>query len=251
MSAGDNDSEFYIGYLGETPAATARFLRKVIFGLLVLVLSVGLLVGFYLEKIDRGRFEFGIVRSYQGSLFAQPIPMLATQDRIFILVGDGKFGANLWAEKWAREAQRKEIVIRGTLIEREPIAMLEIDRGIEPKILNAERKPSLEKPSKLLGEVELQGELVDSKCYLGVMRPAVGKVHRACAIRCLSGGVPPGILIRNARVDSSILILLAGLTSGLPSFSPKWAGLTIRAKGQLEIRNGLPILQTTGIKLVP
>jgi len=32
---------------------------------------------------------------------------------------------------------------------------------------------------------------VDSKCYLGVMNPGSGKVHRDCAARCLSGGIPP------------------------------------------------------------
>ena len=177
--------------------------------------------------------------------------MLATKDRIFILVGDGKFGAGKWAEKWAREAQGKDVIIRGTLIERDPFAMLEIDRVAAPKILNAESQPSIEKPSKLLGEVELQGELVDSKCYLGVMRPAVGKVHRACAIRCLSGGVPPGILVRNPKIDTSILVLLAGSNNNPPPFSPKWAGRAVRAKGQLEIRDGLPILRATGIKLLP
>src|SRR6266496_5186212 len=42
-----------------------------------------------------------------------------------------------------------------------------------------------------LGEVTVTGEIVDSKCYLGVMNPGQGKVHRDCAARCLSGGTPP------------------------------------------------------------
>ena len=37
----------------------------------------------------------------------------------------------------------------------------------------------------------LIGEIVDSKRYLGVMNPGNGKVHRDCAVRCLSGGIPP------------------------------------------------------------
>lgn len=32
---------------------------------------------------------------------------------------------------------------------------------------------------------------MDSKCYLGVMNPGKGKVHRDCASRCISGGIPP------------------------------------------------------------
>jgi hypothetical protein len=36
----------------------------------------------------------------------------------------------------------------------------------------------------------VQGEIVDSKCFFGVMKPAEGKPHRSCAIRCISGGIP-------------------------------------------------------------
>ena len=42
-----------------------------------------------------------------------------------------------------------------------------------------------------LGSVALRGEIVDSKCYLGAMRPGDGKAHRACAQLCIAGGLPP------------------------------------------------------------
>jgi len=48
-----------------------------------------------------------------------------------------------------------------------------------------------------LGAVTLAGEIVDSKCYLGVMNPGQGKVHRDCAARCLSGGIPPIFVTAN------------------------------------------------------
>ena len=40
-----------------------------------------------------------------------------------------------------------------------------------------------------LGAVTLTGEIVDSKCFLGVMNPGNLKPHKACAIRCISGGI--------------------------------------------------------------
>jgi hypothetical protein len=46
-------------------------------------------------------------------------------------------------------------------------------------------------PETALGELTLTGEIVDSKCYLGVMNPGHTKVHRDCAARCISGGIPP------------------------------------------------------------
>jgi len=46
-------------------------------------------------------------------------------------------------------------------------------------------------PSTSLGTQTLVGEIVDSKCFLGVMNPGQLTTHRACAIRCISGGVRP------------------------------------------------------------
>ena len=37
----------------------------------------------------------------------------------------------------------------------------------------------------------LEGEIIDPKCYFGVMKPGKGKIHRSCAVRCISGGIPP------------------------------------------------------------
>ena len=37
-------------------------------------------------------------------------------------------------------------------------------------------------------------EIVDSKCFLGVMTPGAGRTHSACASLCLRGGIPPALL---------------------------------------------------------
>ena len=58
-----------------------------------------------------------------------------------------------------------------------------------------------------LGTVQLTGEIVDSKCYFGVMNPGNGKVHRDCAARCISGGVPPAFLVRDASGHAETLLL--------------------------------------------
>jgi hypothetical protein len=44
----------------------------------------------------------------------------------------------------------------------------------------------------------LAGEIVDSKCFFGVMNPGELKPHRACAVRCISGGIPPVLCVRDA-----------------------------------------------------
>ena len=42
-----------------------------------------------------------------------------------------------------------------------------------------------------------QGEIIDPKCYFGVMKPGKGKIHRSCAARCISGGIPPVLATTN------------------------------------------------------
>jgi hypothetical protein len=37
----------------------------------------------------------------------------------------------------------------------------------------------------------VKGEIVDPKCFFGVMKPGEGKPHKDCAIRCILGGMPP------------------------------------------------------------
>jgi hypothetical protein len=67
--------------------------------------------------------------------------------------------------------------------------MIEVVAGsLQPVGADAARDETEE---VVLGPHTLAGEIVDSKCYLGVMNPGQAKPHRECAVRCISGGVPP------------------------------------------------------------
>ena len=59
-----------------------------------------------------------------------------------------------------------------------------------------------------LGTRTYRGEIVDSKCFFGVMKPGNLKPHRACATRCISGGVPPVLLVRDAEGNAEHLLLV-------------------------------------------
>jgi len=39
------------------------------------------------------------------------------------------------------------------------------------------------------------------------MNPGNGKVHRDCAVRCISGGIPPAFLVRDANGQTETLLL--------------------------------------------
>jgi hypothetical protein len=55
--------------------------------------------------------------------------------------------------------------------------------------------------------VTLTGEIVDSKCFLGVMVPGSGKTHKECASLCLRGGIPAGFHVQDRSGRSSLLLL--------------------------------------------
>jgi hypothetical protein len=39
------------------------------------------------------------------------------------------------------------------------------------------------------------------------MNPGAGKVHRDCAVRCISGGIPPAFLVRDSSGNIVTLLL--------------------------------------------
>src|SRR5437016_14543374 len=97
-------------------------------------------------------------------------------------------------------------MLKGTLIYRGNQTMIET----KSEWIQANEKSSapVAVPQMLgLGKQTLVGEIVDSKCFLGVMNPGQLTPHRACAIRCISGGVPP-VLLGRPEDGSAVYVLL-------------------------------------------
>lgn len=238
---------FYIGWQSKMAPALASRLKKSVIGTAVaLPLIVGLLVWFQ-NPVDRGHYEFGIEKTFEGTLYEFPIPRLRldsgegkTVDHI--LVGAGKFGPG----PTIAGADGHRVKFSGSLIVREPFRMIELNRPDTFVILDKDSPPAPQPAVSPLGEGTFTGELVDTKCWSGVMRPATGKVHRACAIRCLSGGVPPGLLVRDGSGDGMVL-LLAGSKGERLEYDIQLAGTFIDVRGDLELNGGTPVLRVVSI----
>ena len=78
---------------------------------------------------------------------------------------------------------------------------------IRPESIKGSGSSAQSAVATALGTYTLSGEIVDTKCHLGVMNPGSGKVHRDCAIRCISGGIPPGLFVRDAQGQEGTLVL--------------------------------------------
>jgi len=192
-------SDFYVGYLPKAPAALARFLRGVILALFALTAAAALTLVFSQHPFAKSYFEYGTVRGFEGVVAMQPYPALLVtrpgqttveeQYSRYLLVAPGKYGAAQLMEVF----RDKRVHLRGQLIYRDGRSisggpMVEV---VPDSIVALPAPPASPEATRDLGPVTATGEIVDSKCYLGVMNPGQGKVHRDCAARCLSGGIPP------------------------------------------------------------
>ena len=195
-------NDFYVGYLPKAPTALARFVRKVIIvlGLLAVTAALVLVVG--QMPFARSAFEYGKLTSLEGIVVTWPFPTLLVarpgqvgqQDKYsrYLLVAPGKHGA----DDLMASFDGKQVRLQGQLNYREGGTMLEIAPS---SIAVIDTAPTIQEMTRDLGTVTLAGEIVDSKCYLGVMNPGQGKVHRDCAARCLSGGIPPIFITSDGR----------------------------------------------------
>jgi hypothetical protein len=200
-------NEFYLGYAPKMPVDLRGFVRRVVLGLGLLAIAVALVLLSVQMPFARSTFEFGKSRSFEGILETNPYPTLLV-DRPgdvgayskysrYLLVARGKHGADMLFTA----LNSKRVRLKGELIYRAGQTMIEVEPTSVQTLANAGSNPA---QFHRLGTVTATGEIVDSKCYLGVMNPGMGKVHRDCASRCISGGIPP-ILVTNTG-DQFLLV---------------------------------------------
>ena len=212
--------DFYIGYNNNTPASLKRALRKIVLATGGIIILAALIFGFSQKKFNNSTFELSTETKISGVYHESPYPMLRVpigenSFKNIILLGFGKFGANSYLD--ALKAKEKSLInkiltIEGNLIYYNGKTLLQITD--EQKITLASKKIQPDGKTISLGQKELTGEVVDPKCYFGVMKPGRGKIHRSCAILCISGGIPP-VLVTTDNNDTSEYFLLTDLKGNL------------------------------------
>lgn len=240
----NNPNEFHIGYLPTSPPSYAKHTRLVTVILVVLIPLIMAILAAAQHPVDEGRFEFGIYKDFTGVLVEEPLPYLILtnadtgETEHALLSSFGKFGL----PAFAAGNNGKQISFKGSLIERKGMKMIEMNSPESFNVL-ADAKDSIT-PFESIGPVTLSGEIVDTKCFLGVMRPATGKVHRACAIRCLEGGIPPAFRVVDAAGQERVM-LLAPKAGALLNLDLQLAGTPVEISGELE-RNANTLVLRVG-----
>jgi hypothetical protein len=211
------DRGFYIGYEPKAPAGVASWVRISVVLLFAILIVVAVASSTQQNRFDPGLFEWGVVRDFRGVVQERPYPALyverrgdASQGAGFSrldLVGVGKAGA----ASAVRGLDGRSVDVRGSLIYLQGRTMIELaadgvvasdDAALVGRFMASPRV------AEDLGEQTLTGEIVGSKCLLGVMRPGRSKPHKACAIRCISGGVPPMLRVETVDGDHELFLLV-------------------------------------------
>jgi len=209
------NDDFYIGWEEKAASRIRKFVRVVVVMLFVAAIGLALAFAAMQHSIGVSVFEWGTVKKFSGVLKLEPYPHLLVPRpgvtgtlnnfSTYYLVAPFKFGLD---RHKLSTLDGKNISLQGTLIYRGSQTMVE---ALPDSIQAADTKsPMLTGAETIqLGRQTLTGEIVDSKCFLGVMNPGQLLPHRACAIRCISGGIPPVLLVRQTNGTAIYLLLVS------------------------------------------
>jgi hypothetical protein len=247
MARPERDDPFFIGW-ADTPPADRRFFLRLGLGFMVGTAGLGAGLASLQRAPGAGNWDPDQVREWRGIVTAAPYAMLRSRDlgggvpRTALLSCLGKCGVAAQIGALAGQA----VVVTGSLIQRGQHSMIAVDEQ-GPWLRRDERAApdaSLALPTiEALGEVSLSGEILDSKCWFGAMRPSDGKVHKACASLCIRGGIPPAFFARGPAGQSALMIM----TDGGRAHGPELLALVadpVQLSGRVLRRGDLLILDT-------
>lgn len=236
---------FFIGWSKETHIHDRR---GFLVGAAGLILGgAGAAYGFSRHQIRAGygTWEMGRELAIEGELIKTPYPYLRAQNKdgriaSILLVTNNKCGGQDQAESF----DGTMALIRGMPIVRGQNAMLAlVDR--EDAITIPTGPASLPTPRvEIFGPRSTRGVILDSKCFLGAMRPQEQKIHKACATLCIKGGIAPMVFMADAPAGNRLALLVD--EKGEPHGETMWPYIAdpLRLQGTLMARDDLLFLQS-------
>jgi hypothetical protein len=239
--------DFYIGWEAKAAPNIGKKVHKAVMVLLLLALIAPLVFAVSQRMIGASVFEWGTHKTFSGILRAEPYPHLlvsrpgntdgSPRFSAYYLVAPWKFG--LKPESIA-QLDGRSVTLKGTLIYRGNQTMIEVLPGSiqMSNIANAVLPGTVP-----LGKQTLVGEIVDSKCFLGVMNPGQLTPHRACAVRCISGGVPPVLLVRQKEGPAIYLLLVSAEGKPVNKQVLEMVAEPVEITGEVERQGELLILR--------
>jgi hypothetical protein len=211
------NKEFYVSYIDDSLGPKSKKVIKRFSIAAITVIIIGALLFSYSQKpFKNSTFELTSATKITGVFHENPYPMLRVEVanntfKNILLLGFGKSSANPFLAKLQNEVKDlngKTLSIEGNLIYYNGKTLIQITD--DEKVVLESTSKTTTPIHQLLSKMTLQGEIVDPKCYFGVMKPGKGKIHRSCAVRCISGGIPP-VLATTDKNNMSQYFLITDL----------------------------------------
>ncbi|MGH7243590.1 MAG: hypothetical protein ACREJD_09260 [Phycisphaerales bacterium] len=255
-----SEAPFYVGYL-PVPKPLVAFLWLAA----PIALSIVAIVAIAAARSQRDPggavWSDAKAREFHGVFIARPYPMLWVQPtesetsisvgmrrdatsspKLHLLVEMGKHAGR----EGLAAMDGKPVVASGWTLERDGRWMIELEP--DAKALALEASPSsipLIPAVVPKGRITLQGEIVDSKCYLGAMKPGEGKTHKACATLCIRGGIPPVLVTRDANGSRVYYLLIDPGGGPLDSGGWPFIGDPVEVTGEFELLGECRLLKVS------
>ncbi len=240
--------ELYVAYLPMS-AAQRRFVRTAVPLICTLLFMSGAAIGFFQQDPGTGTWPYGQKTQIEGIVVHEPYAMLLRPEgahpETILLVGDGKYGA----VDQVKAASGSRVRLSGVPISRHGMRLFELwpsDATLATLSANAELPVT-----EFLGSRTLRGEVIDPKCYFGAMKPAQGKTHKACAILCIRGGIPPMFCAREADGTLAYYLLVDAEGGPANELVIPHVGESVIVVGDAELRSGLKQLRITAESFRP
>ncbi len=217
------------------------------------------------DRAGRGTWDQADVRDFIGELFTDPYPALRVvaqqeldgtarpvdiQPTPALLGCLGKCGVRPRLDGMIAGG-RALVAIRGTLIQRDRHAMISVVDGPGwVRAVEAERDLTAMMDDFMqavrrtftggetdLGAAMLTGEILDTKCWFGAMRPSEGKEHKACAALCIKSGLPPAFYAKDADGRMHAFLITDPEGGPLHAEVADFAADPVRVRGRLVQRD--------------
>lgn len=229
--------DFYVGYL-PMPRAHRIFMRRVAPAILwVMVVICGLTL-LLMKPPGTAVWQTGQLLGVTGVVRRDPYPLVELRGpdgkiETLLLTGVGKRGASI-----ADLFNDARCIVRGYPLEREGRRILELMDDHEGMIRISDQEEVWPAPETVVfGPVVLRGEILDSKCWHGAMKPGEGRAHKACATLCVRGGIPPMLITRDpAGGPSQTYLLTSGIGGSAAAQVLDLLGEPVEVRGTLTRR---------------
>lgn len=241
--------EFFIGWSNEAPTSYSSKARLFFYTVLVAMLVAAVLY----VKNERGFidsvYDFGTIQEFSGYLVSDPVWGLRSEENGNVvtipLVGYGKMGPQQTISKMMEDHKLQEgtmVTLRGMVFHYQGRKWMELTE-MENSLVSSGATTDLKRDIKTVGVKTYEGEIVDPKCFFGVMNPATKAVHRSCAIRCIAGGMPPILVIRENGIPKDYCFLVDGNMNNLQTEVLPYVGIPVKVSGKEMLYDDWKVLQ--------